>query len=217
MDSRQWAPIYPLNIIRTLKMPVTQIVISNKNVSILKKRAKKLAKEKNLSHHEALDKVAKDAGFKHWHHICECNEPCKEGEKAFKSGCIIAFDIKDGMDLINIDNKRIKEETYILTEIIRNDLYEIFLNIPDEDDEEERPIKETTDEYDLKEWFQDDLDNIVLCRLKHDKKLNINEVISIAKEYSFFPPVFIWLNGKYLNTYNIPATDEDGEIVGIRM
>ena len=46
-------------------------------VGLLKKQAKKLQRSGVGKHSELLDRVAKQAGYDHWHHVTKCNENAK--------------------------------------------------------------------------------------------------------------------------------------------
>lgn len=46
-------------------------------VERLKKRAKKLQRSGAGKHSELLNRVAKQAGYDHWHHVVQCNEAAK--------------------------------------------------------------------------------------------------------------------------------------------
>lgn len=45
------------------------LYISTKDVERLKQKARELKRATNISHHVALDEIAKQHGFNHWHHI----------------------------------------------------------------------------------------------------------------------------------------------------
>ena len=38
---------------------------------------------------------------------------------------------------------------------------------------------------------------------------------SKAREYSFWPPYYIWLKGELFDTHHLPVEDSDGNTVGI--
>jgi hypothetical protein len=49
----------------------------NKNIEYVKKKAKKLKKDLQCKHHEALDMVCKSMGYSNWKHFLNDN---KEGK-----------------------------------------------------------------------------------------------------------------------------------------
>ena len=212
--SRQWAPMHPIAQEDSKMHQI--ILISSKDTEKLKQKARKLKRTENLPHHEALDRVAVEAGFQHWHHVCEGAKQFEPTERAFYAGCIIAMDVKDA-DGFNSENDVfiVDDNAWVLC---RDDLLASLANSVDEDDPQGRPCRETLTPEQLEEWLQDDLMNYTFFRLHSETKApSINDVLQLVKERSFWPPQFIWLTGEFYDTYDIPATDEDGNIVGVRL
>jgi len=58
------------------------IVTNDQKVEQLKKQAKKLRRDGDGKHRDLLDKVARSAGYDHWHHVTLCNlqTRCKTAE-----------------------------------------------------------------------------------------------------------------------------------------
>ncbi|HBK7822129.1 TPA: plasmid-related protein, partial [Vibrio cholerae] len=54
-------------------MQITKI-ISSATVERLKQKARKLKREKPITHTQALDEVAVSAGFNHWHQVVQAND-----------------------------------------------------------------------------------------------------------------------------------------------
>lgn len=67
-------------------------LVSQKAISRLKQRARRLKREKDIPHHEALEITAKTAGFDNWHQAAEAAEKCKPIEDAYFRGFLLAFD-----------------------------------------------------------------------------------------------------------------------------
>lgn len=196
-------------------MHQTQL-LSSKDVEQLKQKARKLKRAANLPHHEALERVAVEAGFQHWQQACECAKQFEPTEHAFYAGCIIAMDVKDADGLNSDDGVFIVDEN--AWDLCRGDLLTSLANSIDEDDPQGRPHRETLTPEQLEEWLQDDLMNYSFFRLRSETKApSINDVLQLIKERSFWPPQFIWLAGEFYDTYDIPATDQDGNIVGVRL
>lgn len=127
-------------------MQITKI-ISSATVERLKQKARKLKREKSIPHTQALDEIAVSAGFNHWHQVVQANDALKPSEVALSSGCVMAFDVKDGMDVDTSDGVLI--EDHFLEMLTEKQLFEIYVNSPDEDDEQNRPIKETLSDSEL--------------------------------------------------------------------
>ena len=89
-------------------MQITKI-ISSASVERLKQKARKLKREKSIPHTQALDEVAVSAGFNHWHQVVQANDLLKPSEVALSSGCVMAFDVKDGMDVDTSDGVLIED------------------------------------------------------------------------------------------------------------
>lgn len=195
-------------------MQVTTIITTS-DIERLKQKARKLKRTQSISHTQALDEVAKQVGLNHWHHVIKSNEPVKTAETALISGCVMAFDVKDGMDVDKSSGLLI--EDYILDYLTQDTLLNVFSNLPDEDDEQQRPLKETLSEVEL---YQDFLDyfSFTFFRLdpEHADK-PLKDILAIIREHSFWMPNYIWLKGQLIDTYHIPSEDHDGNIAGIRL
>ena len=81
---------WSLNL-KDLQLNIT-IITPARAVEMLKQKARKLKKDSGLSHHDALDQVAKIAGFHHWHHVTEMAARTAPTEEAFRNGLIVAYD-----------------------------------------------------------------------------------------------------------------------------
>ena len=65
----------------------------------------------------------------------------KPSEVALSSGCVMAFDVKDGMDVDTSDGVLIKD--HLLEILTEKQLFEIYANSPDEDDERKQALEST--------------------------------------------------------------------------
>lgn len=192
------------------------IFTSSKDAEKLRQKARKLKRAENLPHHEALDRVAVEAGFQHWHHVCESVKQCESTERAFFAGCIIAMDVKDAENFDSEDGVFIVDDS--LWTLCRQDLLESLANSVDEDDPQGRTHSETMSPEQLEQWLQDDVMNYIFFRLRSETKApTITDVLQLVKKRSFWPPQLIWLAGEFYDTYDIPATDGKGNIVGVRL
>ena len=186
-------------------------IISSDTVERLKQKARKLKREKSITHTQALDEIAVSAGFNHWHQVVQANDALKPSEVALSSGCIMAFDVKDGMDVDTSDGILI--EDHFLEMLTEKQLFEIYVNSPDEDDEQNRPLKETLSDSELQEYFRDYC-SFMYFRLA--EPYANKEVLALIRQYSFWMPQYIWLQGHLIDTYHLPAEDENGNTVGVR-
>lgn len=171
----------------------TQIIISSTDVEKLKQKARKLKKDSGISHHEALDQVAKSAGFNHWHHVSESLKSFEPTEHAYYFGVIIAMDVKDAMDFRDSSGGFI-EDPFAFT-LCADDIY---AHIREEDDESETTDNDLDYEEDRRDWMQDGLMNFIFFRNTNTKvPESVDEVMKIVNECSFWPPEFIWHKGSF--------------------
>ena len=188
-------------------------VISTPNVERMKQKARKLKREKAITHTQALDEVAKAARFNHWHEVVQANAHFIPAETALAKGYVLAFDTKDGMDIDTSDGVLI--EDHLLEMLTQNQLFEIYSNFIDEEDEKRRPYKEIYPDDELRENFVDEA-TFMFFRLNNAKDKSLKDVLTLAREYSFWPPYYIWLKGELFDTRDLPAEDSDGNTVGVR-
>ncbi|MGY8830026.1 MAG: hypothetical protein ACKVIS_10830 [Pseudomonadales bacterium] len=71
-------------------------LVSQKAISRLKQRARRMKREKDIPHYKALEITAKAAGFENWHQAAEAAEKCKPTEEAYFRGFLLAFGKRPG-------------------------------------------------------------------------------------------------------------------------
>ncbi len=190
-------------------------LIPQEAISRLKQRARRMKREKDIPHHEALEITAKAAGFDNWHQVAEAAEKCKPIEDAYRRGFLLAFDPSEVPDTEDEDSL-LKWEPYAFN-LLQDRLFENYASQLDEEDPDERPISETLDPSDLKEYFNDDWGSMYFFRLKHSGQVaTIEQLLSLVSKHSFWPPHFVFFKGNLVNTHRQPALNADGEVVGIR-
>lgn len=187
-------------------------MIKTPDVQRLKQKARILKREKSISHTHALDEVSKDNGFNHWHDVVQSNALIIPAEKAIADGVVMAFDVKDGMDIDTSDGILIQDD--LLLFLTQNQLYEIYSNFIEEDDEQGRKLKDIYPEKELKGYFVSECD-FMFFRIEPGSVNTIDEALALARKYSFWPPFYIWIKGEIFDTRNMPAQDDDGNIVGV--
>lgn len=188
-------------------------VISTQNVERMKQKARKLKREKAITHTQALDEVAKAARFNHWHEVVQANAHFIPAETAFAEGYVLAFDTKDGMDIDTSDGVLI--EDHLLEMLTQHQLFEIYSNFIDEEDLQGRPLKEIYPDDELRENFVDE-STFMFFRLNDAKDKSLKDVLALTRQYSFWPPFYIWLKGELIDTRNLPVEDDSGNTVGFR-
>lgn len=170
-------------------------LIPQEAISRLKQRARRMKREKDIPHHEALEITAKAAGFDNWHQVAEAVEKCKPIEDAYRLGFLLAFDPSEVPDTEDEDSP-LKWEPYAFN-LLQDRLFENYASQLDEEDPDERPISETLDPSDLKEYFSDDWGSMYFFRLKRsDQVATIEQLLSLVSKHSFWPPTLCLLQGK---------------------
>ncbi|HEK1826538.1 hypothetical protein [Pseudomonas aeruginosa] len=190
-------------------------LVSQKSISRLKQRARRIKREKDIPHHEALEITAKAAGFDNWHQVAEAAEKCKLIEDAYLRGFLLGFDPSEVPDTED-DNSPLKWEPYAFY-LLQDRLFKNYASQLDEEDPDERAISETLDPKDLKEYFSDDWSSMYFFRLKcPEQVVTIEQLLSLVSKHSFWPPYIVFFKGRLVDTYVQPALDVNGEVVGIR-
>lgn len=190
-----------------------QILIKSADVEKLKQQARKLKKESGVSHHEALDQVAKSVGFDHWHHVSESAKAFAPTESAYYFGVLIAMDIKDGMDFRDETGQFVEDQ--LAFALCTNDIYRYVRE--EEEENGEIDTNDPTYQEDLQDWMSDMSMNYIIFRLiGTDIPSTVDEVMTLIRKCSFWPPQFIWHKGVFQDSPNDLALDDNGEVVGLR-
>lgn len=188
-------------------MAITYIV-SSKTLSQLKQKARDLKKSSGIPHHAALEQVAKSFGLPNWHKVAESAEITAQTEKAYLSGLIVAFDMKDAG---SFDPANTFVEDQQALEFCEKDLLASYRKACED---EGQPA--TEDE--VEEYRHFELGNHVFFRyVGKDRPQSVREALDIVNAQSFWPPFYVWLNGNFHETYFENATNDDGEVVGVRL
>lgn len=190
----------------------SQIVIPSIDIEKFKQRARKLKQESKITHTEALDLVAKEAGLHHWHHVIESSKIFEQTETAYRSGIIIAMDVKEAEEFKDPSGGFVKDP--FVDYLCRDDLYWDYVKTIDEDG---IPLREKYSEEKLKVYAGDDLSNYVFFRYTKDiLPGSIEEVKALARKCSFWQPTFIWFKGSFHDCHENDGYDEDGNVTWIR-
>ena len=184
------------------------IFTPSSHVEKLKQQARKLKKELGLAHHEALDQVAKKSHYLHWHHVTEMAAITEPTEYAHRNGLLVAFDDSEA-ELVS--NPFI--QTDLAWYFCEEELWKTYLEIEDEEDPEFHDLPEQ----EQRQYFHEYLESLVFFRFTGKKiPQSVEDALKLTNEYSFWSPRYVWLKSKLYDTYGTPATDQDGNIVGVR-
>lgn len=177
-------------------MSVTTIA-SSKTVQKLKQKARQLKRKNQITHTEALELAALEAGFANWRQVTQANALILSAEHALRSGSIIGLDVKDGMDYfesITEDGTFVYDE--LLPIVCADSLRGSMLSNPDPDDESGRLPGETMTNDEFEEWFHTCLNNNVYFRLSEAVIAHsIDQIVTLLKERCFWPAFYIWFRG----------------------
>lgn len=182
-------------------------IVTSKTLSQLKQKARDLKKSAGIPHHVALEQVAKGIGLPNWHKVAESAEITAQTEKAYLSGLIVAFDMKDAG---SFDPANIFIEDQQALAFCEKDLLASFRKAC-EDEGEPATEEEVEDYRNELHW------NHVLFRyVGHELPLTVRDALSLIYEKSFWAPLYVWLKGSFYETGYEGAQDDEGEIAGIR-
>ena len=171
---------------------MTTKLINSQNVSILKKRAKRLKTSNSIPHHQALEVVASESGFSSWHEVCEANQPFLALESSLKHGFIAIYDRKDAESFHDSKNRFVEDGLGEL--VCEKRLYQHYINLIDED--RGVPLKELMEESQLMDDFHGTYSHTYLRYLPEKPPATVHDALSMLREFMFFLPEFIILNGQ---------------------
>lgn len=170
----------------------------------LKQKARKLKRQRNIPHTEALEMVAQGISLPNWHQVTLHAQSTQVTEAAFKSGLIVALDIKDAMEY-KFDQDGVFAADDRAHYFCRRDLFEAYKNATDD---EGRTLASKYSEEELKEDFIDDLNNYYFYRYAPEKLPDtIDEVYRLCRERCFLLPREIWFKGRYINVLDDLSSD----------
>ena len=186
------------------------VIIPSVTVEKLKQSARRIKKKLGLSHHEALDKVAEMAGFNHWHHVIQMAAKTEPVETAFRSGLVYGFDASEA----DFEAEFLEEIASSVAEYFAKDsLWQFYKNVDAADDPE---LANMSDE-EFKEFLEEELQGLVFFRFTgNELPQTVDGAIELIREFSFWNPAYVWLNGTLHSTFYAPMTDRDGNVVGVR-
>lgn len=171
---------------------MTTKLIDSQSVSILKKRAKRLKTSASIPHHQALEVVANESGFNSWHEVCEANKPFVKSEACLKEGFYAIYDRKDAENFYDNQQRFVEDE--LGERVCEKMLYHHFINRIDDD--LGKPVKELLEESELKDEFYATYSHVYLRYLPETSPNTLHEALTILREFMFFLPDFIILNGR---------------------
>ncbi|EIP3426430.1 hypothetical protein LSE82_005312 [Salmonella enterica] len=128
-------------------------------------------------------------------------------QSAFNAGCIVAYDVKDGMEISSFSHEC--DESYDLiydfelVKFVVAPLFERFSSYENEDDEPNfRSFRETLSEDELSSLFNEFIDSLVFFRLNKNIPVdNLDVVGSILRENCYFRPEYVFIKGQIVDDF----------------
>jgi hypothetical protein len=151
----------------------------------LRQEAKALKRELDISHHEALEYVARKKGFLHWHEVTKAVKESSLCQEAFRHGFVF------GMDIAEADDRSFEPGLFVQDTLLA------FLA--------EDYFKKSTDSY-FAEYWEDEQHDHLLFRYSGIPPLSPREAFSLVSDNFFFGPRFFWIKCQFID----PHDDEHG-------
>jgi hypothetical protein len=164
-----------------------------------KQQARALKRSNGLPHHQALDQVAIAKGFDNWHHVVTEAKLNRLSETAYRSGLVVAYDIKDAMDNWLSDDSFVDD--WRVLHLCKEEVLTWYRQNDDEADGEERlAIPTDPDEY--LEEFDEWLTNVHFFRYCGSALPSTpTTALPLLDERCFFAPMFFWLRGRFIDPW----------------
>lgn len=183
----------------------TQHIFSSVTFEKWKQQARALKRASGFSHHQALDQIAKANRFDNWHHVVTEAKLNRISETAYRSGLVVAYDIKDAMDNWIPDNSFIDDSRAL--HFCQEDIFTWYRQGDDEAEGDEK-CAIPTDQAEYREGFQEWLMNVNLFRyVGSDLPTTPRKVLPLLNERCFFAPMFFWHCGKFIEPFRDLAVD----------
>ena len=175
-------------------MPADTILIPAIAVERLRRKAKSVKKKLGVSHHEALDIVARDTKrFRDWHHVITEAKATALSEQAFNSGFVVGLDAKDA------DFYREGLKYFVPDERL------MFFVVGEFEEQNPQPFDD-----DLS-FLWEELNELVYFRSKKIIPENESAARALCNEEFFFTPIYGRLNGYELPFFLDPVEEDEGD------
>jgi hypothetical protein len=183
----------------------TDYVFSAATLGKWKQQARALKRSTALPHHQALDQVAIAKGFDNWHHVVTEAKLNLFSETAYRSGLVVAYDIKDAMDSWTPDDDFVDDLRVL--DFCREDILAWYRRTDEEADEEERAAT-PRDPAEYQQDFQEWLNNVYFFRYCGPTlPTTPTKVLPLLSKRCFFAPMFIWFRGRFIEPFRDLAVD----------
>jgi hypothetical protein len=190
----------------------TQYLFSSATFGKWRQEARALKRSTNLMHYEALEHVAKSNGFENWHQVVYEAKLNRTTETSFRSGLLVAYDVKDAMDHWVPDDSFVDD--WRALHFCERDILAWYRRGDDEAEGEEKDaIPSDPDEY--IEQFEDWLTNVSFFRYCGPTvPATPRAVLPILDERCFFSPMFFWHHGQFIDPWRDLAVNGVFDMTG---
>jgi hypothetical protein len=166
-------------------------VIRARTVEKLRKEAISLKKSLKITHHEALDIAARKFDFNNWEHLQKSASATSISEEPYRNGFVIAMDVKDATE-----HPPSKANRFIQDDQIYALIYMDFFT--------QRKYEHQKDLTEDDRYFLEDLEiNYVYFRYDGQIPNTVEKAFKLAEKEFFFPPLYIWLKGKWYDHFGL--------------
>jgi hypothetical protein len=198
LRSRQWAPM----ITHYGEIMSIPRFLPTADFEKFKQAARHLKRDSEITHHEALEQTALANGFQNWNQVAQLAKETQPSEIAFRSGFIVAYDIKDALDNSNLPNELFHLDNFA-TFFGDSKLFECYLNSGNEEDEELKSGYEKLSEDELREGFDEGFFGTLFFYRFAGLNLpeTVQDAMKLAMKNSFFPPEYLWFRGKFIKVF----------------
>lgn len=176
----------------------SRLLLLTEDLEKLKQRARKMKREQGISHHEALELVARSSGFANWHQAVKANNVMAETESAVRDGIVIAMDIKeiDGAKEIPLPTGKGR---FVQDQMLRMFYREFFYHqvCDDVDETDGRPYRETSTDEEIREIADEILWEHDFFRfVGNPDALDAESTVRLVAEAMFWAPRYVWIKGE---------------------
>jgi hypothetical protein len=208
LRSRQWAPM----ITHYGEIMSIPRFLPAADFEKFKQAARHLKRDSEITHHDALEQTALANGFQNWNQAAQLAKETQPSEAAYRSGFVLAFDIKDALDNSNLPNELFHID-HFAADFAEPELFDCYLlgNDDEEDDEDEDPKShcDKWSEDELKEIFYESFFGTLFFYRFAGSNLpkTVQEAMKLASKSSFFPPHYVWFRGKFIKVFEDLSVD----------
>jgi hypothetical protein len=183
----------------------TEYFFSSADFGKWKQQVRRLKRVGGLPHHQALEQVAKSLEFDNWHHVVTEAKLNLVSETAYRSGLIVAYDIKAAMEGWEPDDAFVDEHRAMY--FCKKDVFAWYRRNDDEAEGAEREAI-PSDPVEYREEFEMWLGDLWLFRYcGSELPPTPAKVLPLVSERCFSAPLFFWHCGKFIDPWRDLAVD----------